>query len=198
MIKALGVLPILVLLTVPAFGADRELETILCEDQGLADTVETLPNPADEWITVVCTPVGQALMPNLDNEYVWLERKSGTAFIVRSFPDGSTPPTVPGKQPSEVLRFVTFAGGQMTEQRSGMAMNLLEAALEGDPLPEIDSVFQLDAYSTWQGMITNLFIYRIGGTPRIMVACRARCQTSAVIDVTTFDELTATIENSNR
>lgn len=164
----------------------------MCDELGLEDTVEELSEPAAQWITVVCTPTGQALMPKIENNYIWLIHGTSIPFMVRSVPPGRDDvPNISGMDPNEYLRFAQFAGGEMSGQRKDMAMTLLNMSLDGEALPEINSVYQLDARATFQGLITNLFIYVVNNRPDLIVACRERCQKSVLIDVQSFEELTS-------
>jgi len=181
-----------------AFGAGAGAQTpadpdILCENAP-AGIVEDIPPPLDQWIIVLCTPEGQVLLPRLRDEVeMWLEHKTGSVFRVNAAPPGVLART--SSFTKYDLRFENFSTRLATGSNQQLLLELWMRAFEQSEVPgNLDSVYQLDATTVYEGETINLFVYLRGDEPRWMVFCRDRCRIGAALDVLRGGELEARVQ----
>jgi len=180
-----------------AFGTGASAQApadpdILCENAP-AGTVEDIPPPLDQWIIVLCTPEGQVLLPRLRDEVeMWLERKTGSVFKI----DAAPPGVLQGASSFTKydLRFENFSGRLASGSHRELLLELWTRAFDQPVVPkDMDSVFQLDATSVYEGETINLFVYLRGDAPRWMVFCREQCRIGVALDVLRGAELEARV-----
>lgn len=163
--------------------------TVLCDELGLASAVAELPAEARDWLLVTCTPKGQVLMPKVENGYLWFLTGTRTPFTLPVKTDNKPIPEIDGLHPSEIARFQRFVGLERTGAARDMVLGMLDKVYAADQKPEVDGVYQLDAYSVLYGVVFNLFFFTHDGRPVTLVACQRRCQLSVGVDVARVDEI---------
>lgn len=152
---------------------------ILCEH---APKGAVLPLPAlvSDWVTVICTPRGQALAPEIKKyKSIWITPVNGQPFALYA-----APPDWPKSTLSIYdLRFASFSTVERTGEAREKTLAMWDLGFGPAPRPAIDRIVQLDAYSAIGGTMYNLFFYTIGDEPRWIIICRDACKQSVQIVV---------------
>ena len=165
-----------------AQSAPSPIDDMLCE-KAPPNSVEHLPEAFSKWVTVLCTPTGQALGPFVEQggkPTLWLARPGEKPFLLQAWP-ASRP--VPPNLTAYDLRFAKFSGGERTGEALEKTLKMWDMGFEETPRPKIDRVFQLDAQSVWNGTIFSLFFYIVDDRPRWLIVCLQACKWSVQIDV---------------
>lgn len=168
-------------------AADNDPEDFLCS-RAPAGKVVPVPSPFDQWLVLVCTQDGQALVP-VEGE-AWVVR--GSADIVSLFalpPGAEAPRRGAGFDARYDIRFETISGGEAAGDRKDRAISLLRLATnQNEPLPEIRDIWQLDAASNMNDTRYNIFFYRTGERPTRIIVCLERCMKALHLEVLTGAE----------
>ena len=145
--------------------------------------VAPVPAPFDQWLVLVCTQDGQALVP-VEGE-AWVARGSADIVSLFALPPGVTAPARRKDfDPRYDIRFVEIGGGEAAGERRERAISLLElATTQSETLPGIRDVWQLDAVSSIDEARYNSFFYRDGERPTRIIACLDRCMRALHLDV---------------
>lgn len=142
-----------------------------------------VPPPFDEWLVLVCTQDGQALVP-VEGE-AWVVR--GSADIVSLFalpPGAEAPKQDAGFDARYDIRFEEISGGEASGERKERAISLLRLATnQNETLPDINDIWQLDATSNVGDTRYNIFFYRTGERPSRIIVCLDRCMKALHVEV---------------
>lgn len=162
--------------------AEDDPEDFLCLRAPAGKAVR-VPPPFDEWLVLVCTRDGQALVP-VEGE-AWVVR--GSADIVSLFalpPGAEAPRREAGFDARYDIRFEEISGGEASGEREDRAISLLRLATnQNEALPDIKDIWQLDAASNVGGARYNIFFYRTGERPSRLIVCLDRCMKALHVDV---------------
>jgi hypothetical protein len=162
--------------------AEEDPEDFLCSRAPVGKVVP-IPPPFDQWLVLVCTQDGQALVP-VDGE-AWVVR--GSADIVSLFalpPGAQAPRRGAGFDARYDIRFEAISGGEATGERKERAISLLRlASNQNEALPDFNDIWQLDASSNVGDARYNIFFYRPGERPTRLIVCLDRCMKALHVDV---------------
>lgn len=161
--------------------AGAETDDLLCENAPVG-TVAEVPAPFNQWLVLVCSPIGQALVPI-----------KGTSWVAHGTLDPisilAQPPTASAIPPSEAfdprygIRFKMLVGLEASDERRQRAMAMLKLASGDDSMPAIDDIWQLDAVSNIVDTRYNIFFYTQNDKPQRIIACLDQCQQALLLDV---------------
>lgn len=162
-------------------------EDLACE-HAAAGTVPTVPSPLDMWVVLVCSSMGQALVPV--EGMVWVAHGTGEPVSILALPPGATPvPRSADIDPRYSVRFKTLIAAEAKDGKFRRVSSLLKSALGDEPPPRFERIFQLDAVSIIYDMRYNVYFYVDGKRPRAAIACIDGCKQALVMDVLTTDEM---------
>lgn len=171
---------------------DSERPDILC-DHAPAGMVAPLPELVRDWVTIICSPTGQALVPQVtDAVILWLIHGTTHNFMLEAVPPQikQNAPQIPAYE----LRFVEFSAVVATDERRRLSLDLWKLAFDSPELPPtMGEVVQMEAHSVYNATIFRLFFYLRDGTPRWLLVCRDRCDQSVSLDVLQGVELDALV-----
>jgi len=159
-------------------AADKN--SILCEN-AKPGHVEELPQIIQDWVIVLCTESGQALAPMVKDKFVaWIIHESQAPFLLQAYPFGKS---LPDGVNAEDIRFTRFAAREMQGEPKFKTLKMWEKGFGQPQSDDITQVFQLDAQSSFRGIIFNLFLYIESGKPQWLIVCLNQCQRSVSIDI---------------
>jgi len=162
---------------------------ILCKEEWSGTKAE-IPAPFSDWITILCMPDGQRLAADSRSEpRFWLDHKTKKPFLLSAFPPLQTQDREKLMElgPSG-LRFTRFSGKAGPTKNYAFAMNLFQKKFSAVKANEIETVYQLDAQSSWNDEIYTLFFYLDAGEPRHLITCAYNCRLSVSVDIATTQE----------
>jgi len=165
-----------------AQSAPPPIDDMLCA-KAPANSVARLPEAFSKWVTVLCTPTGQALGPFVERggkPTLWLARPGEKPFLLPAWPAARP---VPPNLTAYDLRFAKFSGGERTGEALEKTLKMWDLGFEESPRTKIDRVYQLDAQSIWNKTIFSLFFYVVDDRPRWLIVCLDACKWSVQIDV---------------
>lgn len=190
--RFLGV-PGLAAVLLTAFGhwvhaADEDAD-ILCSDAP-EGTVLPVPEPFDRWVTLLCAPDGQALAAELGEDgTIWVVHGAPEIFMVKAVPQGvADRESFAATHGRHQIRFVALSG---MEHEGAVRKQLLGFYLGAFPdadINAIDAVFQLDAQSVYNMIVTHMFFFVANGQPQHVLVCTQSCTSMLPVDVTTLGE----------
>jgi hypothetical protein len=162
-----------------AAEAEDPAKDMMC-DNAPKGSVVALPNMVSDWVTVLCTPTGQALAPLSAGRMVLWIAQDGKPFMLDAAPrQWSRPDSVTKYE----VRFTKFAAVERAGGALENMMKMWDLSFRPEVRPQIDRVVQLDAMSIWQGTIYNLFFYVSGNRPKWLIVCINQCKSSVSIRV---------------
>lgn len=162
--------------------AEDDPEDFLCL-RAPAGKAAPVPPPFDEWLVLVCTRDGQALVP-VEGE-AWVVRGSADIVSLFALPPGAEAPRQDaGFDARYDIRFETISGGEATGERKDRAISLLRLATnQNEALPDFRDIWQLDATSNVGDARYNIFFYRTGERPGRIIVCLDRCMKALHVEV---------------
>ncbi len=156
-------------------------DSILCENSN-PGSVEELPPLTQDWVVILCTPSGQALAPMVkDKPVFWFTHENKIPFLLQAYPLGKT---LPVGVNAEHIRFTHFAAREIQGEQKYKTLKMWELGFDSPPPEGINRIYQLDARSSYRGIIFNLFFYLRNDKPEWLIVCLSRCQRSVSINIT--------------
>ncbi|MBI1261933.1 MAG: hypothetical protein GC184_09425 [Rhizobiales bacterium] len=151
-------------------------------------TIAPVPSPFNQWLVLVCSPIGQALVPIKGSRWV-VDGSQDPVSILAQPPGTNTPPASDDFDPRYGLRFNRLMGTEAQDERLTRALAMLKLASGNQPLPRIDDVWQLDAISNIVDTRYNIFFYLQDKTPRRIIACLDQCKQALLLKVVPSEPL---------
>jgi hypothetical protein len=149
-------------------------------------TVQAVPPLLSDWVTVICTPTGQELVPEIKKKpLLWVNTRTKQPFALLAFP-----PSFSQQHPAfpkDDLRFTRLTAYEQTGDAFGKTLQLWDGAFAPTQRPKIQRTVELDVISVYEGTGTRMFFYFVDDVPRWIVACQPRnpdsCATVRTIDL---------------
>lgn len=165
-----------------ALSLEEDPDDFLCS-RAPAGKVVPVPPPFDQWLVLVCTQDGQALVP-VEGE-AWVVRGSADIVSLFALPPGEEAPRQDaGFDARYDIRFEEISGGEASGERKERAISLLRLATnQNETLPDIKDIWQLDATSNVGDARYNIFFYRTGERPGRIIVCLDRCMKALHVEV---------------
>lgn len=167
----------------PTVSANDDPEDFLC-GRAPAGKVEAVPSPFDQWAVLVCTQIGQALVPVMGN--AWVPHGTTEPVSILALPPGAAEPApTPGFDARYDIGFDMLVGVETLDERRRFADRLMTSAISqtADALSDYEAVWQLDALSRIEDTRYNLFFYVKDGKPSHIIACLQHCGQALHLDV---------------
>lgn len=154
---------------------------LMCE-HAPTGTVAEVPYPFNQWLVLVCSPLGQALVPPKGTK--WVAHGTFDPISILAQPPSVSPlPETDQFDPRYDIRFKSLLGLKTDGERRKRALAMLALASGADPVPVIDAIWQLDAVSNIGDTRYNIFLYTQDEKPRRIIACLDQCQQALLLDV---------------
>ncbi|MGB5093703.1 MAG: hypothetical protein WBN97_10395 [Parvibaculum sp.] len=154
---------------------------LMCE-HAPAGTVVEVPAPFNQWLVLVCSPIGQALVPVKGASWVAHGTLDPISILAQP-PTASVIPPSDEFDPRYGLRFKTLIGIKAQDERHKRALAMLKLASGADPVPTVEEIWQLDAVSNIVDTRYNIFFYTRKEKPQRIIACLDQCQQALLLDV---------------
>lgn len=171
----------------PAVSTARPVQVQTSDDDLMClnapeGTVAKVPSPFNQWLVLVCSPIGQALVPVKGSRWVVTGSPDPVSILAQP-PGTSAPPASDNFDPRYGLRFNQLIGTEARDERLTRALAMLKLANGASAMPKIDDVWQLDAVSNIVSTRYNIFFYLAGNAPRRIIACLDQCKQALLLDV---------------
>ena len=184
MIKLSHLMFIFSLIAICEVPSAANAQTDLCQNAPVG-AVPTVPALVADWVAIMCTPVGQVLVPNLTKRVtVWRIRRDAKELVV--FAREGDNRQITSAASAYDIRFTSLRAVELLGHGQRNAMIMLNKALGEPENLAIYRIVELDAVNNVAGTTQSLIFYVSHGTPKEMIVCLNDCNSNLLVDIATI------------